>query len=37
MQIIREIEQGSEEWLRLRLGIVTCSEVDLLMVKGKGE
>ncbi len=37
MQVIREIEQGSEAWLRLRLGIVTCSEVDLLMVKGKGE
>lgn len=37
MQIIREIEQGSEEWLQLRLGIVTCSELDVLMVDGKGE
>ncbi len=37
MQIIREIEQGSEEWLRLRLGIVTCSELGVLMVDGMGE
>jgi len=37
MQIIREIEQGSEAWLKLRLGIVTCSELDVLMVDGKGE
>lgn len=37
MQIIRDIEQGSEAWLQLRLGIVTCSELDVLMVNGKGE
>lgn len=37
MQIIRNIEQGSQEWLSLRLGIVTCSELDVLMVNGKGE
>lgn len=37
MQIIRNIEQGSEAWLQLRLGIVTCSELDVLMVNGKGE
>lgn len=37
MQIIHEIEQGSAEWLALRLGIVTCSELDVLMVNGKGE
>lgn len=37
MQIVREIEQGSAEWLALRLGIVTCSELDCLLVNGKGE
>lgn len=37
MQIIRGIEQGSEEWKGLRLGIATCSDLDVLMVKGKGE
>ena len=36
MQIIREIEQGSQAWLDLRLGIITCSELDVLMVNGKG-
>lgn len=37
MQIIREIEQGSADWLALRLGIVTCSELSDLMVDGKQE
>jgi len=37
MQIIRNIEQGSEDWLQLRLGIVTCSELEALMVAGKQE
>lgn len=37
MQIIRDIEQGSQEWLNLRLGIVTCSELDCLLVNGKGQ
>lgn len=37
MQIIREVEQGSAEWLSIRLGIATCSELDCLLVKGKGE
>lgn len=37
MQIIREVEQGSAEWLAARLGIVTCSELDCLLVNGKGE
>lgn len=37
MQIITEVEQGSPEWLALRLGIVTCSELDSLLVNGKGE
>lgn len=37
MQIVRNIEQGSPEWQKLRLGIVTCSELDCLLVKGKGQ
>ncbi|MFP5498076.1 MAG: lambda exonuclease family protein [Gammaproteobacteria bacterium] len=37
MQIITEVQQGSPEWLTLRLGIVTCSELDCLLVNGKGE
>lgn len=37
MDIIRGIEQGSVEWLALRLGIITCSELDCLLVNGKGE
>lgn len=37
MQIITEVEQGSSEWLALRLGIATCSELDCLLVNGKGE
>lgn len=35
MQIIRDIEQGSKEWLDLRAGIVTMSVVDCLLVDGK--
>lgn len=37
MQVIKDIEQGSAEWLALRLGIVTMSELDCLLVNGKGE
>lgn len=37
MQIIREVEQGSAEWLALRLGIPTASMFDCLLVNGKGE
>lgn len=36
MQILN-IEQGSPEWLSVRCGIVTCSELDCLLVNGKGE
>ncbi|WP_330113961.1 lambda exonuclease family protein [Pseudomonas sp. JS3066] len=36
MEIIRDIEQGSQEWLNLRLGIITCSELECLLVNGKG-
>lgn len=37
MQIISNVEQGSAEWLALRLGIVTASELDCLLVNGKGQ
>ncbi|MFJ4117500.1 lambda exonuclease family protein [Pseudomonas psychrophila] len=37
MRIISNVEQGAPEWLALRLGIVTCSELDTLLVNGKGE
>lgn len=37
MQIIRDVDQGSAEWLNLRLGIVTCSELECLLVNGKGQ
>lgn len=31
MQIIRGIEQGSEEWLKLRLGVATASNFDKII------
>lgn len=31
MQIIRDIEQGSEEWLKLRLGVATASNFDKII------
>lgn len=37
MQVITDVEQGSAEWLALRLGIVTMSELECLLVAGKGE
>lgn len=37
MQIISDVEQGTQAWLDLRLGIITCSELDCLLVNGKGE
>lgn len=37
MQIVTDIEQGTPEWLAMRLGIVTCSELEALLVNGKGE
>ena len=37
MTIIDNIEQGSAEWLAARLGICTMSELDCLLVNGKGE
>lgn len=37
MKIISDVEQGTQEWLELRLGIATCSELDTLLVNGKGQ
>lgn len=37
MRIVTDIKQGTPEWLALRLGIVTASELDVLLVSGKGE
>ncbi|MAB96972.1 MAG: exonuclease [Pseudomonadaceae bacterium] len=37
MRIVTDIDQGTPEWLALRLGIATCSELDVLLVNGKGE
>jgi hypothetical protein len=37
MQVIKDIEQGSAEWLALRLGILTMSELECLLVNGKGQ
>ncbi len=37
MKIVTDIEQGTPEWLALRLGIATASELDCLMVNGKRE
>jgi len=36
MQIIKELEQGSEAWHAARMGIVTMSELQCLLVNGKG-
>lgn len=35
MKIVTDIKQGTPEWLALRLGIVTASELDCLLVSGK--
>lgn len=36
MEILRKLQQGTDEWLAARCGIVTMSEVHCLLVKGKG-
>lgn len=36
MEIIHHIEQGSKEWLELRLGLITCSEIATIRADGKG-
>jgi len=36
VEIIRNIEQGTQEWLDLRLGLITCSEIKTIRADGKG-
>lgn len=36
MEIIHDIEQGTPEWLNLRLGLITCSQIDVIRVDGVG-
>lgn len=36
MEIIHDIEQGSPEWIDLRLGIITCSEMSSIRSDGAG-
>jgi putative phage-type endonuclease len=36
MQIIKDVEQGSEEWLQMRLGCITASKMADLMSNGRG-
>ena len=36
MMVIHEIEQGSDAWLRLRMGIPTTSEFSTIMASGRG-
>ena len=36
MKIYKDIEQGSEEWLQLRLGKISCSNLGKLFTGGKG-
>lgn len=36
MEIIHDIEQGSPEWMDLRLGLITCSEMSCIRSDGAG-
>lgn len=36
MKIITDIEQGTPEWLSLRLGLITCSEIKTIRANGAG-
>lgn len=36
MQIHKDIEQGTKEWLDLRLGLITCSEIKTICADGAG-
>jgi putative phage-type endonuclease len=37
MRIIKDIEQGSKEWLDLRMGVITASRIKDLMTKARGD
>lgn len=36
MEIFKDIEQGSQEWLDMRLGLITCSEIKAIRANGAG-
>lgn len=36
MEIFKNVEQGSQEWLDMRLGLITCSEIKTIRADGKG-
>ena len=36
MEVFTEIEQGTQEWLDLRLGLITCSEIKTIRADGAG-
>lgn len=36
MEIITDIEQGTKDWLGLRLGLITCSEIKAIRSDGAG-
>lgn len=36
MEIIKDVEQGSQEWINMRLGLITCSQIDAIRVDGVG-
>ena len=36
MKITHDIEQGSAEWLDMRLGLITCSEISSIRADGAG-
>lgn len=36
MEIFKDVEQGSQEWLDMRLGLITCSEIKAIRADGKG-
>lgn len=36
MEVFKDIEQGSQEWLNMRLGLITCSEIKAIRADGAG-
>lgn len=36
MKITHDVEQGSPEWLEMRLGLITCSEISAIRADGEG-
>lgn len=36
MKIFNNVEQGTQEWYALRLGLITCSEIKTIRADGKG-